>query len=98
MEFNMVKLISSDDTGLDRNVLLNPFEEFPGKEINYFINYFVGFLTGFFKTTADQYDECFFKTVKSNLILFGYKDGCFFDDQYEDEEEFREAIQKLMSV
>ncbi|QTA89027.1 hypothetical protein [Desulfonema magnum] len=97
MEFNLVKLIPADDDRFDRSVLHNPFEEFPREEINYFINYFVGFLTGFFKTTADQYDECFFKTAESNLILFGYNDGDFFDDQYDNEEEFREAIQKLKS-
>ena len=33
--------------------------------------------------------------VPSNLILFGYNDGRFFDNQYDDEDEFNEAIQKF---
>ena len=96
IEFKIAKLIHADDERFERDVLHNPFEEFPREEINYFINYFVGFLTGYFKSVRDRYDEFFFKTVKSNLILFGYKDGCFFDNQYENEEEFHKAIQDLM--
>ena len=34
-------------------------------------------------------------TVESNLILFGYKKGLFFDDQYESEDEFNEALEEL---
>jgi hypothetical protein len=96
IEFKIAKLIHEDDERFERDILHNPFEEFPREEINYFINYFVGFLTGYFNSVRDRYDEFFFKTVKSNLILFGYKDGCFFDNQYENEEEFFKAIQYLM--
>ena len=95
IEFKIAKLIHADDKRLERDILHNPFEEFPREEINYLIDYFVGFLTGYFKSVRDRYDEFFFKTVKSNLILFGYRDGCFFDNQYENEEEFRKAIQDL---
>lgn len=96
IEFKIAKLIHADDEKFERNILHKPFEEFPREEINYFINYFVGFLTGYFESVRDRYDEFFFNTVESNLILFGYKDGCYFDNQYENEEEFREAIQELM--
>jgi hypothetical protein len=96
IEFKIAKLIHVDDERFERDILHNPFEEFPREEINYFINYFVGFLTGYFQSVSDQYDEVFLKTVRSNLILFGYKDGCFFDSQYENEEEFHKAIQDLM--
>ena len=96
IEFNIAKLIHADEEQFKRDVLHSPFAEFPREEINYFINYFVGFLTGYFESIKDRYDEFFFKTAESNLILFGYKDGCYFDDQYENEEEFREAIQELM--
>jgi len=95
MEFNMAKLICADDDRFERGVLHDPFEEFSRKEITYFINYFVGFLTGYFEVVSDRYDEPFLKIVESNLILFGYKDGSFFDYEYEDEKEFKEAIQDL---
>ncbi|QEP43487.1 hypothetical protein D5085_10320 [Ectothiorhodospiraceae bacterium BW-2] len=61
------------------------------------INYIVGFLTGYFESVNKGYDEFFFHTVRSNLILFGYKDGNFFDNQYETEEKFNEALQEVSS-
>ncbi len=96
IEFKIYKLIDADDKNFKRDILHKPFEEFPREEITYFINYLVGFLTGYFEHLRNRYDEFFFKTVESNLILFGYKDGCFFDNQYKTEEEFREAIQELL--
>ncbi len=98
IEFNIAKLIHADDKQFKREILYKSLEEFPREEINYFINYFVGFLTGYFESIGDRYDEFFFKTAESNLILFGYKDGRYFDDQYDNEEEFREAIQELIAV
>ncbi|MBF0230100.1 MAG: hypothetical protein HQK63_11040 [Desulfamplus sp.] len=62
--------------------------------IHYFIDYFVGFLTGYFESVKNRHDE-FFKIVRSNLIIFGYKDGVYFDNQYENEDEFNEAMQTL---
>ena len=52
----------------------------------------------FLKKAGITLPDDFFKIVESNLILFGYKDGCFFDDQYNDENEFDEAIQKLKKI
>ena len=95
VEFNMAKLIHANDKRFERNILRDPFEEFPRKEINDFIDYFVGFLTGFFETVAEQYDKFFFKTIESNLVLFGFK-GSFFDFRCKNEEIFRKAIQKLI--
>lgn len=95
IEFKIAKLIHADDNKFKRDILHNPFEEFPREEINYFIDYFVGFLTGYFESLRNRYNQFFFKIVESNLILFGYKDGVYFDNQYENEEEFREAIQEL---
>jgi hypothetical protein len=95
IEFNIAKLIQADDERFERDVIHEPFEEFPREEINYFINYLVGFLSGYFESVRKRYDEFFFHAVQSNLILFGYKDGIYFDKQYEKEGNFRNAIQKL---
>jgi len=95
VEFKISKLINADDKQFKRDILHKPFEEFPGEEIICLINYFVGFLTGYFESIKDNYDEFFIKTVKSNLILFGYKDGCYFDNEYENEEEFHKAFQEF---
>jgi hypothetical protein len=97
IEFNIAKLIQEDDERFERGILHKPFEEFPRQQINYFINYIVGFLSGYFESgLRDQYDEYFYKTVRSNLILFGYINGNFIDEAYETEEEFDAAIQELI--
>ncbi len=95
IEFRLSKLIHVDDDRLRRDVLHNPFDDFSKEEKKHFINYFIGFLTGYFRSTHDQYDEFFFQTAESNLIVYGYKDGDFFDNQYEDEEEYGSAIREL---
>ena len=95
IEFKIAKLIHADDKQLKRDIIHKPFEDFPREEMSYLINYFIGFLTGYFEYIKNSYDEFFIKTVESNLILFGYKDGRYFDKQYESEGKFRRAIQKL---
>ncbi len=97
IEFAIAKLIHADDQQYDRNVLHEPFEEFPREEINYFIDFFVGFLTGYFETIKSKINEFFFQTVQSNLILFGCKNGCYFDNQYDNEKEFHQEIQALLN-
>ncbi len=98
IEFRIAKLIPADDEKFERGIAYNPFEEFPRHEIHYLINYFTGFLSGYFKTIEKQYDEFFFKIAQSNHILFGYKEGQYFDSYYQNEEEFESAIQDLKKV
>lgn len=95
IDFKLAKLIPAADNRFDRMVLHDPFEEFPRSEITYVINFLVGYLTGYFETAKDRYDKPFCKSVNSNLILFGYRDDKFFDQQYEDSDEFDEAEQKM---
>ena len=90
------KVLDADDTGYDKHRMYQPFEdEFSRDEINYLIAYFYSYLFGFFEAIHDYYDDFFFKRVDSNLILFGYKDGEFFEEQYDTEEEYLEAIDVL---
>lgn len=95
IEFNIAKLIQADNERFERDVIHEPFEEFPREEINDFIDYLVNFLTGYFGSGSKRYNEFFFHTVRSNLILFGCKDGIYFDNHYTNEEKFRNAIQAL---
>ena len=95
IEFNIAKLMSAGDDTANRNALREPFAEFPREEMNYFINYFIGYLTGRFEGISKRYDEFFFLAVRSNHILFGYKEGHYFDEQYKSEEDFYAAIQEL---
>ena len=54
-----------------------------------------GFLTGYFECIENLYEDNFYKEVGSEHILYGYKEGCFFDNHYETQEEFYAAIEEL---
>lgn len=69
--------------------------DFPRSAIRYVISHIVGYLSGYFKAIEKRYDEPFFQTVQSNLMVFGFKDGHFFDAQYETEEAFQQAVKEL---
>jgi len=95
IEFKISKLIDVNDQNLRQDIYYEPFEEFSKKDIAVFIGYIVGFCTGYFESAAERYNQFFFKTVRSNLIIFGYKDGNFFDHDYEDEDKFCQAVEDL---
>ena len=70
-------------------------DEFSQNEINGFIALFYGHLADFFKTIAKNYDEFFFKKVYEHLIVYGYKDGRFFEESYNSREEYELAVKAL---
>jgi len=94
IEFRVMKLIPASEKSFDRTVEHKPFDEFPKTEINNVISYFVGYLTGAFEILSLRYDTPFFKVVESENIIFGYKEGCFFEEYY-DEDEFYDTIRQL---
>ena len=95
IEFRLYKLVKSDDEKFKSDSYYNSFDDFPQVEINYVNNYVAGFLSGIFEVIKKQTCEPFFGTVGSNLIVFGCKDGKYFNNQYEEEEQFHEAIKEL---
>lgn len=95
VEFRIDKLIPDEDETFERDIYHEPLEEFPRSEINYLINYLAGFLTGYFESVKDSLTEEFSFFVRSNLIVYGFRDGRFFDTQYEDDEEFYRVVQSL---
>lgn len=98
IEFRIAKLIHADEEKFKRDIMYSPFEEFPRSEINYLVNYLVGFLSGYFEYVEQHYDDSFFKAVQSNLILFGYQNGLYFDDEYPSEKSFLAALQALKTA
>jgi len=98
IEFNMAKLIHADDKTATRGILNHPFDEFPESEITYVINFLVGYLTGYFRMLVKGYNEFFFHSVQSNLIVYGYKDGKFFQNHYNSEKKFDKVIQELRTI
>jgi hypothetical protein len=66
--------------------------EFSQEEINYFISYFEGYLIGRFQSAGITPDKPFLKEIGSDFILYGYKDGEYFEQDYKSEEEYFKAI------
>ena len=95
IEFKLLKLVPSGDEKLNSMILYKPFDDFPREEINNLNQYFTAFFSGFFKSVSKKTCEPFFGTVDSNQIVFGCKDGKYFDDHYEDRNQFHEAIKEL---
>lgn len=95
IEFKIGKVIHTKDKNLDKLILYKPFREFSKNDINRVISFLVKYLTEYFKTIESEYDTPFFCTVDSNLILFGYKNKIFFEDQFITENKYAAAIEKL---
>lgn len=95
IEFKLFKLPGAEEQGIDRHILHHPFPDFPRDSIRSVINYIVGFLSGYFESFEKWYDEPFFHKVDSNLIVFGFIDGQFFDDQYETQEDYQAVVEEL---
>jgi hypothetical protein len=93
--FGFRKILTPDEKKrYDRWVIHRPIEnEFSREEINDFTSCFYGYLLGFFEVVKEGYNEPFFKRVDSNGILFGYKDGQFFEEHYKDEKEYKKAVE-----
>ncbi len=68
--------------------------EFSQEEMNYFLHYFHGFLIGYFRANKRvTARKNFLKRVIGNFILYGYKDGEYFQEDYKTEKIYREQIE-----
>jgi len=89
IEMILYKLIRFDNQDDDRMIIHQPFSDFPQSDIKAFTLYFLGYLTGYFKAYVEtNHTEFFYKSAESNLIIFGYENGAFFDLQFDDPEAF----------
>jgi len=93
--FGIRKQIQPHDS-YDLSLMYQPFpEEFSRQDIQAFISYLYGYIQGYFETIQDTYNQFFFKRVASNGIVFGYKDGEFFEEQYDSPETYNQAVKSL---
>jgi hypothetical protein len=80
----------------DLNVYHEPFKnEFSRQEMRFFMNWFTFFLVGFMKTYRKNYCEEFFRYNESALEIYGYKDGKFLSEYYEECDHFRDRLIEL---
>ena len=70
-------------------------DEFSREEINYFIAYFYGYLEGRLEMLLEYGTppDPFLHRVQSNLILYGFHEGRFFEEDFDSQEEFEKAYQ-----
>lgn len=94
--FSLRKIIDPQDNRYDNKGIYKPFKnEWSREEINEFIGRFYYYLVGFFESIKGTYNEFFFKKVDCCGLLFGYKDGQFFENSYDSEEEFEKVRYQL---
>jgi len=99
IEFLFRKVISPDSRDFDRMVIHPPFsDEFSADDINTVVAYLYGFVQGVVDTFRRHPIEEFVKKVDSNLILFGFREGAFFEEQYDDREELTAAWEKARTT
>ncbi len=66
--------------------------EFSKEAMKEFMAYFVGYLLGTFNSVKDSFKKPFFRTVPYCYVIYGFKEGKFFEDSYylEDEADDKE--------
>lgn len=96
LEMSLRRLMAFDHTDMERYVLRKPLEdELPQQAIDELCEWMYGFLVGYFSTIPLDWIEPFYQRVDSNLILFGFKDGAFFQWQYQDPDVYEATVQQI---
>ena len=81
----------------DRNVLREPLEDdFSEAEMEYFMSWFTFYLVGFMQSFEERYHEEFARSLNYCFMIYGYRDGGFFLDRYENQDEFHVAKRSLL--
>ncbi len=90
----LYRLLENGVGDYDVNVYHEPEElEFSRGEINDFISYLYRYLVSISKKICQPPIQPFLKHIDSNHILYGYRNGEFFEEQIDSESEYKAAIQ-----
>jgi hypothetical protein len=99
VEFNFRKVLPPDERGFERAVIHPPFAaEFSTDEMNTLVAFLYGYVEGALRVIRRYYTDEFVRQVSSNLILFGFHQGRFFEEQYDDCAEFGAARKRLVQA
>jgi hypothetical protein len=80
----------------DRDVLRTPFEDdFSADEMKCLMHWFAYYLIGFMKSYATFFTEPFARGQESCFIIYGYRNGDFFEDSHDDEESYLSAKEMI---
>jgi hypothetical protein len=99
VEFRLYRILENGADGYDINTYREPFElEFSREQINQFICYLYGYLAGVARIVCNQQIQPFIRLIRASHILYGYRDGEFFEEQIDSPEEYEAAIQAFDEV
>ena len=87
---------AGDDVERQRG-FFEPFEDFSIDEMCYISEYISGYLESIFDTVSEFYNEAFVKQVQSPMVLYGFQDGGFFDEFFEDPEAYERVFRRRIS-
>lgn len=109
VEFHFRKIIPANETRYDTNVIHQPFDdELSERQMHVLSNFLMGYAEGFWESVERSKDKLkklfpeeenqhdFVKAIDSNGILFGYKDGQFFEMHYSDQDEYEQMKKELL--
>lgn len=95
--YKFAKILPLDEYA-HKNKIPNIFKDFNEDDIKYTVQSFYKYLESYFKTfIKHSFDSFFYKTIECDLGVYGYKDGDFFDEGYDDPDEYQEVIKRLSS-
>lgn len=93
-DFPLYRLLEQGTEGYNIDAYRAPYElEFSTEAINKFICYFYGYLKGASRWACKISPPSFLKKVASNFILYGCRDGTLFEESFESDAEYQQAIE-----
>lgn len=99
-DYNTYKLFENEADAYNNKMPVQAFDsEFSRQEIKDFLTYFYIYLIQLFNNAKSvALSEPFIRMIDSNFILYGYYNNEYFEEGYDDEESYQQAIQRFRSV
>jgi hypothetical protein len=100
LEFRFYRILENGTEGYNDNICREPFEiEFSRSEINQFICYLIGYLA----SAAESFCKLlpvqpFLRHIDASHIIYGYRNGAFFEEQIDSPEQYEATIQAFETV
>lgn len=100
LDFLLYRVLEQGAEGYNIDAYRSPYElEFSTEEINKFICYVYGYLKGASKSVCKILPPPpFIKTVDSSLIIYGCRDKKLFEESFESQDDYQQAIEAFKQV
>ncbi len=95
LSFPLYRILDQGTEGYRLEVVHKPFAEFSRAEINFCLAFLYGYLTGFAQVFCQNPFQPFYREVRSNLVLYGYGNGEFFEWSFTSPEDYDVALKSL---